>query len=116
MTRQRDPKMILFDIVESANNCLEFTRNLSFEKFEKDKKTISAVFHQIMILGEAVKRLGKDFTEKHPNIPWKKMAGMRDVLIHHYEDSDLNIAWAVIQNDLPDLIEKIKNILKILDK
>lgn len=111
MTMQRDVKTSLFDILESSKNCLEFTKGMSFESFENDLKTTAAVLHQIMIIGEAVKRLGHEFTEKYHILPWKEMAGTRDILIHHYEDSDLSIVWHIVKNELPKAILKIERIL-----
>ncbi len=64
---------------------------MNFEQFLKDSKTQSAVQHQILILGEAVKRLPQDIKDKYPNIPWKNIAGTRDVLIHCYEEADFEI-------------------------
>ena len=85
---------------------------MDFEAFNNDLKSSSAVLHQIMIIGEASKKLGLDFTKNYPNIPWKKMAGMRDVLIHNYEDADLSVAWGVVINEFPKLLPELKNILE----
>jgi uncharacterized protein with HEPN domain len=112
MTKQRDYRTSLHDILTSANNCIEFTCDMSFDEFETDLKTHSAVLHQIMIIGEAVKRLSAEFTEKYPNVPWKEMAKMRDVLIHHYEEIDLKIPWSVIKKELPKVIFSIEEIMK----
>ena len=111
MPKLRDAKMSLFDILESSRNCLEFTQGMSFEEFEQDIKTTAAVLHQIMIIGEAVKRLGQDFPKKHPVLPWNEMAKARDVLIHHYEEADLTVVWKIITDSLPDTIKKIEKLL-----
>jgi uncharacterized protein with HEPN domain len=112
MTKLRDPKVSLHDILECANNCIGFTKDMSFEEYGADIKTVSAVLHQIMIIGEAAKRLGTKFTDEHPSVPWREMAGMRDILIHHYEDSDLAISWSVVQNELPKIANQIEIILE----
>lgn len=80
---------------------------MTFEEFEKDDKTISAVQHQILIIGEATKRLSLEFRNLHNNIPWKSMAGMRDVLIHSYEHADLEEIWKTVQKVMPDLQGKL---------
>jgi uncharacterized protein with HEPN domain len=83
---------------------------MSFEEFEKDDKTISAVQHQILIIGEAAKRLSLEFRNLHIHIPWKAMAGMRDILIHSYENADLEEIWKTIQVIMPELILKLSRI------
>ena len=100
MTRQRNVKTNLFDILECSKNSLKFIEGMDFDCFEKDIKTSAAVLHELMIIGEAVKRLGTEFTNNNPVLPWKKMAGARDVLIHHYEDADLLTVWEILQNEL----------------
>lgn len=87
---------------------------MSFEDFENDPKTIYAVQHQILVTGEACKRLPMEFREKHPNIPWKQMTGTRDVLIHVYEEADYKIIWNIVTVQLPKILPELKNILKEL--
>ena len=103
-------KSYIQDILNSSNKCLAFTKGMNFEDFEKDDKTISAVQHQILIIGEATKRLSPEFRIQHTHIPWKAMAGMRDILIHSYENADLEEIWKTIQIVMPDLILKISKI------
>ena len=103
-------KSYIQDILNSSNKCLAFTKGMNFEDFEKDDKTISAVQHQILIIGEVTKRLSPEFRNQHTHIPWKAMAGMRDILIHSYENADLEEIWKTIQIVMPDLILKISKI------
>ena len=88
-------KQILYinDILRSIELIEEFTENMTYETFIKDPKTQSAVVRQFEIIGEAVKRLDKDLTEQYPEIDWPAIAGMRDLLIHHYSGVDLDIVW-----------------------
>ena len=103
-------KSYIQDILNSSNKCLAFTKGMTFEDFEKDDKTISAVQHQILIIGEATKRLSIEFRSQYTHIPWKAMAGMRDILIHSYENADLDEIWKTIQVVMPDLISKLSKI------
>ena len=112
MGKQHDAKTNLFDILECSKNCLDFTKDLSFEEFEEDIKTTAAILHQIMIIGEAVKRLGTEFTAKHPVLPWSEMAKARDILIHHYDETDLTIVWKIIIDFLPKTVTEIEKLLK----
>ena len=76
---------ILLDVARAAQLILEFKQGLDKATFLGDIKTQSAILHQLMIMGEAVKRLSAEFRADHPEIPWALIAGMRDKLIHGYE-------------------------------
>lgn len=98
----------LRDILQAAKQVMEFTRDMESESFLNDRKTQSAVLHELMVVGEAVKRLSEDFRAEHPQVPWKQMAGMRDKLIHNYNDVDLDEVWATASKDIPALIALIE--------
>ncbi len=93
----------LNDIMTAIADIEEFTRGMSYEVFSVDKKTINAVIRSLEILGEATKHIPPSFRKKHSDIPWSKMAGMRDVLIHDYMGVDLMTVWKVIQERLPEM-------------
>ena len=108
---KRDILLFIDDILESIKNIEEFTKNLNKEKFSKDNLRQSAVIRQLEIIGEATKNVPISFREKYPNIPWKDMAGLRDILSHAYFGVDISRVWNVITKDLPNIkikIEKIK--------
>jgi uncharacterized protein with HEPN domain len=87
MTKPRDPKSSLFDILVAAKNIRDFINGITLEEFEKDIRTSFAVQHQLMVIGEATKRIPQEFRKKNSNVPWKKIAGLRDVLIHQYDNA-----------------------------
>ena len=87
---------------------------MTFENFEKNSMAIDSVQYQLMIMGEATKRISLEFRKQYPDIPWKEMAGTRDVLIHAYEHADLEIVWGIATEKAPDLIVKIEKILSSL--
>lgn len=103
MSRARDLTDYLNDIITAISDVEDFTRGMSYEVFATDKKTVNAVIRSLEVLGEATKHIPTSFRKKHPDIPWSKMAGMRDVLIHDYMGVDLKSIWNVIQNRLQEL-------------
>lgn len=94
----------LLDIATAARLVLEFTEGMGKADFLDDIKTQSSVLHQLMVLGEAVKRLSDNFRARHPEISWTLMAGMRDKLIHGYDIVDLEEVWKTANRDVPDLL------------
>jgi len=97
----------LLDIVQSARRVFEFKGNLDQTAFNQDRKTQAAVLHELMIIGEAVKRLSEEFKDHHPEVPWKPIAGMRDKLIHEYDRVDLEEVWSTIASDIPKLLSRL---------
>ncbi|MEO8513292.1 MAG: DUF86 domain-containing protein [Ignavibacteria bacterium] len=89
---------------------LEYTNNLSYEEFNKDYKTYDAVLRNIEIIGEAVKNIPDDIREKYNFIEWKKIAGLRDIVIHDHFGVNEEIIWDIVQNKIPELKESLNKI------
>lgn len=94
----------LLDILKAARLVVTFRGDLEKVTFYDDLKTQSAILHQLLVLGEAVKRLSEGFRTNHPEVPWRMIAGMRDKLIHGYDDVDLDEVWKTVSTDIPHLI------------
>lgn len=107
---KRDIGLFVDDILESIGNIDEFTLGLNKEKFSKDKLRQSAVIRQLEIIGEAAKNIPSSFREKYQDIPWKDIAGLRDILSHAYFGVNIERVWMVIEKDLPRLKRGIKKI------
>ena len=107
----RDDKSYLLDIIEAAKLILEFTRGVSRADFEEDLLRQSAVIRQLEIIGEATKHLSEDFRSSHPAIPWRNIAGMRDILIHAYNHIDTEEVWNAAVESIPILIEEITDLI-----
>ena len=101
----------LLDMLMAGRRIIEFKLDFDKQGFLEDPKTQSAVLHQLMILGEAVKRLSLEVRQEAPEIPWQLIAGMRDNLIHGYDDVDLEEVWKTSERDVPFLVERIERLL-----
>ena len=98
----------LLDILKAARLAIEFKGPAEKAEFLEDAKTQSAVLHQLLVIGEAVKRISPEFRAAHPEVPWKLIAGTRDKLIHFYEGVDLDEVWKMVSSDLPQPIRWIE--------
>jgi uncharacterized protein with HEPN domain len=108
---QKD-KAVLHDMLNAGNLVLEFVKDVEKTTFLDDWKTRSAILYQLTVIGEAVRRLSREFRIQHDDIPWSLIAGMRDNLIHGYDIVDWDEVWKTTTKDVPDLLEKLENILK----
>lgn len=98
----RDHRLYLIHILEAIQRIEEYTQE-GREAFMSDAKTQDAVVRNFEIIGEAAKRVPEDVRAGAPDVPWRSVAGFRDILIHRYEAVDLDMVWAVIEADLPAL-------------
>jgi uncharacterized protein with HEPN domain len=110
MPPERDAATLL-DLVNAARLVIHFVQGMDHEAFQADAKTQSATIHQLLVIGEATKRLSDNFKEGHPSIPWRDMARMRDKMIHHYEGVDLAEVWRASQTDIPVLVSMLEPLL-----
>lgn len=112
---KRDIHDYIYDILGSMRDIEEFTSGLDLEGFSNDRKTINAVIRSLEMIGEAAKNIPERTKRKYADVPWKRMAGMRDKLIHEYHGIDLEIVWTVVKKELPPLkpfIEKVAEDIK----
>ena len=100
----------LSDILTSIGEVEEFLLGTTYETFVSDRKTVNAVIRSLEVIGEATKHIPVSFRNKHPDIPWSRMAGMRDVLIHDYMGVDLRTVWKVAQERLPEIKPAIEGL------
>jgi uncharacterized protein with HEPN domain len=107
---KKDLKIFLLHILESINLIENYIVDEKKEDFFESQLLQDAIIRRIGIIGEAVKNINEKIKEEYPEIPWKSIAGMRDILIHQYFGVDLNLTWEVIKEDLPKLKKKILKI------
>lgn len=101
----------LLDIVNAGKHILNFGQDLSREDLSDNVEKQSAILYQIIVIGEATKRLSQDFRRIHPEVPWDDMAGMRDRLAHQYDRVNLEVVWTVVRSDIPMLLSLITPLL-----
>lgn len=101
----------LADMLLAARAVQELVEDIDESTFIADMRTRSAVAYQLGIVGEAVRRLSEAFRTAHPEIPWRKIMGMRNWLMHQYESVDWERVWASIQHDLPEVIRVVERAL-----
>ena len=101
----------LYDIKIACDRIQHFIDGMDFDTFSKDFMCQDAVIRRIEIIGEASTKIDSSFQEDHSDIPWHLMRGMRNRLIHDYNEIDIDLVWQTIQNDIPDLKKKIEDIL-----
>jgi uncharacterized protein with HEPN domain len=95
--KKRNFTVYINNILDSIEEVAEFTEGMSFDEFGRHKKTINAVIRSLEVLGEAARKIPYDLRDKAPEVPWNKMTGMRNKLIHEYFGVDLEIVRAVIK-------------------
>jgi uncharacterized protein with HEPN domain len=108
---KKDPEVFLVHILESIHLIEEYSLNVTQTKFRKNNSLQDAIIRRLEIIGEAVKNIPTSFKTKHPDIPWRQIAGMRDILIHKYFDVDLLLTWKVVKHELPLIKKKLSAIL-----
>ena len=111
----RDPHLYLQDILDACIRIDRFIGSLLLEDFADDDKTLSAVRDQIMIIGEAVKQIPYKIKERHHEIPWDEIAGMRDVLIHAYFRADVRLIYKTATHDIAELKPSVQSMLDELN-
>ncbi|MHA1300643.1 MAG: HepT-like ribonuclease domain-containing protein [Candidatus Helarchaeota archaeon] len=106
----REYKLYIKDILKAINKIEKYTHKISFKDFIQDELRMDAVIRNLEVIGEAVKNIPEDFKYKQPEIEWKKIAGLRDILIHAYFSIDFDILWDIIKNKIPKLKKDISKI------
>jgi uncharacterized protein with HEPN domain len=109
---KKDPEIFLEHILDSIHLIEEYSQNISFAEFLQNRPIQDAMIRRLEIIGEAVKNLPMSFRAKNPEIPWKQIAGMRDILIHEYFEVDLTLTWKVIKHEIPSIKKNLSSLLK----
>lgn len=109
-SRSRDDTYLV-DILESAGIALDYVPDKSWDQFYEDTQCQDAVLRRIEIIGEAARHISPQTQKKYPQIPWRDMTMLRNLVIHKYDAVDINQVWATTQNKLPPLVEELSKIV-----
>ena len=109
---ERDFRLYCADILDSGNAIFEFVKGFSFEQFCKDRRTYSAVIREFEIIGEAVGKVPEELKRTRPDVEWQDIKDFRNLLTHEYFGVDLEIVWKIIEDDLPVLMDEIRQIMR----
>jgi uncharacterized protein with HEPN domain len=107
----RDYKVFLDDILEASEAIQTYVEGMSCEEFADDPKTRDAVIRNLEVIGEATKNIPQVVRDQRPAVEWKRIAGLRDILIHHYFGVDIKIIWDIVENKIPLLRDQIGSLL-----
>ncbi|GAC1309367.1 MAG: DUF86 domain-containing protein [Mucilaginibacter sp.] len=107
----RQPKLLLEDILESAEKIITYTESLTYDEFIADSKTIDAVVRNFEIIGEAANRLPDELKDNNTEVDWHKLRGLRNRIVHGYFGINYKIIWSIIQEYLFELISQIRKLI-----
>jgi uncharacterized protein with HEPN domain len=107
---ERPVNLLLDDIREAIDRVERYTAGMSFAAFASDEKTVDAVARSLEIIGEAANRLPDEFKDRHPEIEWYKVVGLRNRIVHEYFGIDLEIIWQILHRDLPALQTSVEHL------
>jgi len=108
-----DDKTRLGHMRDAAREAMEMARGQQRSSLDTDRKLCLSLVHLLEVIGEAAKGISPTFRQEHPDLPWKKTARMRDRLIHGYFDANLDIVWRTVTEDLPGLVVRLEEIMRI---
>ncbi len=108
---KRPIDLLLNDIRQAIDRIEQYIKNLSFDTFSEDRKSVDAVVRNLEIIGEAANRLPDELKEKYSEIEWHKVVGLRHRIVHEYFGIDLEIIWQILHKDLPELKQKLTQII-----
>jgi uncharacterized protein with HEPN domain len=111
MPQNKDDRAYIYDMLTAARLLCQFAEGQTMNQFQNDPMRRSAIERQIEIIGEAANRTSSEFKHQHPEIPWRKIIGQRNILAHEYDDIAVEILWNVVTIHIPQLIQQLETIL-----
>lgn len=119
MSKNKEERLWTFrfdHMIEACVEIIEFTKDIDEETFYENKKAYRAVERCFQILGEAAKHIPPEKTKEIPDIPWREIQGMRNIVVHEYDNIADDVLWTTSRNDIPALLEKLKAVKSRMEK
>ncbi len=113
---KRDARLLLQDMLESLEKIERYTAGLTFERFAQDDRTVDAVVRNLEVIGEAARQIPSEVRERYPEVPWRRVIGLRNVVVHEYFAVDVEIVWTVVRQSLPELKEALRRMIAELEE
>ncbi len=113
---KKDDSVYLHHIIDAFLQIEHYTESVSHEEFLHNRLLQDGVIRQLEVMGEAARNLSENLRNEHPQLPWRQMIGLRNRMIHAYFNVDLQIIWEIIKGDIPDLKQKMKQILDAISE
>ena len=102
----------VYHILQRASEIRNRIKELSYEAFIEDSTLVDATLYKLTVIGEAIRAMDDSFREAHPDLPWRSIVGLRNILVHQYEDVDYSIVWDVITKELPAWASHLEEVYK----
>jgi len=109
---RRNWELRITDIIEAIETVLEYTAGMTYEQFLSDRRTIDAVIRNFITIGEAASHLPDDLIKIQPDIPWREMRDMRNIVVHEYFGVDNRVVWETLQKNLPPLLLPLRKLIE----
>ena len=108
---ERDDLVYVGHMLDMARKALELAQGKSRNDIVEDDAISLALIHLLQVIGEAARRVSKEFAEQHPEIPWRAIIGMRHKVVHDYMSVDLDVVWSVVSEDLQPLVMRLSKLV-----
>lgn len=109
---RREWRLRVGDVLEAIERVLRYTDGMTFDDFKADERTVDAVLRNFTVIGEAAGHIPADIEDRHPDVPWVEMRGIRNVVVHEYFGVSMSILWETVVRDLPPIVDPLRAMLK----